>query len=522
MLTLTGAGFGTVGGSVYLAQAGSGGGSPVVQSTYSSWSGTQVKTTVPADLSPGGVSAAVYSSVYGMSNSLPFLVTPSGVTETAVSGSTTSSGTPATAGTAATTGSTVAASGGTGTVTTGDYNGDPAGAPAFVSVGSYFDVSLSYGNTFTSMVITKYGASSGDTMYWWNGSTWIQVSPAGNLSYDAAAGTLSFTVTGSTTPDLADLTGTPFVLAAPATTPSQPVSSGGGGGGSAPPALAVSTTTLPAATVGQPYSATIATNNEGTPPYTFAVTSGTLPAGLTLTAAGVVSGTPATAGSYPFTITVKDVNNNTASQSYTLTVGSVSVTPPAVTPPAVTPPTITKPTSVSFSDIATSWARTYILELAKAGVINGYPDGTFRPDNYVTRAEFVKMLVLAAKLPLVTNTGNLQKYADFASFQPWELPYLATAVKAGIINGYPDGTLRPASVVDRIQMAAMVGRTLAGVTGVTLTFKDDAAIPTWGKGPLSVDVAKGLINGLPNGMFGPGLPATRAQAAKVLALYMGL
>jgi hypothetical protein len=37
-----------------------------------------------------------------------------------------------------------------------------------------------------------------------------------------------------------------------------------------------------------------------------------------------------------------------------------------------------------------------------------------------------------------------------------------------------------------------------------------------------VDVAKGLINGLPNGMFGPGLPATRAQAAKVLALYMGL
>jgi hypothetical protein len=303
---------------------------------------------------------------------------------------------------------------------------------------------------------------------------------------------------------------------------STPSSTPGGGGGSAStptaPQLAVSTATVPAATAGLSYIATIATNNEGTPPYTFAVTGGTLPAGLTLAAAtGVINGTATAAGTYIFTVTVKDAVGNTASQAYTLTVNSVSVTPPAVTPPPVT-----KPAPVSFSDIATSWAKAYILHLAGAGVINGYPDGTFRPDNYVARVEFVKMLVLADKLPLVTSSADLQKYTDFASFQPWELPYLATAVKAGIINGYPNGTLQPGALVDRIQMAAMVGRTISGAKGVTLNFRDDSTIPTWGKGPLAVDVAKGLINGLPNGTFGPDKPATRAQAAKVLAVYMGL
>ena len=523
-LAVYGSGFGTVGGAVYFTpgMVMSGPGSSVVENTYSSWSDTEVAATVPVGLSPGMVSVAVYSSVYGMSNSVPFLVTPPGITETTVgTAHTISSSTPATAGTAAT-GTMATAGGGTGTVSTGGYTGDPAGAPAFEPVGGYFDVSLSDGNTFTSLVITKYGASPGDTMYWWNGNAWVQVSPA--AVYDSTNDTLSFTVTASTTPNLADLNGTPFVLAAPTTitTPSPTVSSGGGGGGSALPALAISTASLPAGTVGQPYSATIATNNEGTPPYTFAVTGGTLPAGLTLAATGVISGTATAAGTYTITVTVKDAVGNTASQAYTLTVNSVSVTPPAVTPPAVTPPPVTKPAPVSFSDIATSWAKAYILKLAGAGVINGYPDGTFRPNNYVTRAEFVKMLVLADKLPLVTSSAALQKYTDFASFQPWELPYLATAVKAGIINGYPNGTLQPGAVVDRIQMAAMVGRTISGVTGGTLTFKDDATIPTWGKGPLSVDVAKGLINGLPNGTFAPDLPATRAQAAKVLAVYMGL
>ncbi len=84
--------------------------------------------------------------------------------------------------------------------------------------------------------------------------------------------------------------------------------------------IALSPTTLPPATVGTTYSATL-TAVGGTAPYTFAVTAGALPAGLSLSSAGVLSGTPTAGGSFPFTVTATDGSGTTGSQAYTLTVG---------------------------------------------------------------------------------------------------------------------------------------------------------------------------------------------------------
>ena len=97
-----------------------------------------------------------------------------------------------------------------------------------------------------------------------------------------------------------------------------------------PPPLAVSTTSLPAATAGASYSVTI-TASGGTGPYTW---SGTGVDGLTFSATGLLSGTPSQAGTFTQTVTVKDSTGATASASLTLTVGAPIRDQPTSLPPA--------------------------------------------------------------------------------------------------------------------------------------------------------------------------------------------
>ena len=83
--------------------------------------------------------------------------------------------------------------------------------------------------------------------------------------------------------------------------------------------ITLSPTSLPGGTVGVPYNQTISASN-GAAPYHFAVTSGALPSGLTLSAAGLLSGTPTTVGSFSFSVTATDANGSTGSQSYTIVI----------------------------------------------------------------------------------------------------------------------------------------------------------------------------------------------------------
>jgi len=87
--------------------------------------------------------------------------------------------------------------------------------------------------------------------------------------------------------------------------------------------LTVSTKTLPAATVGTAYSQTL-TAVGGTTPYTWSITSGALPTGLTLSTPGVISGTPSTAGTSTFTVNVSDASNPVSSTTQSLTIQVIS------------------------------------------------------------------------------------------------------------------------------------------------------------------------------------------------------
>jgi len=98
------------------------------------------------------------------------------------------------------------------------------------------------------------------------------------------------------------------------------------------PTITITPATLPAATVAAAYSQSVAAGG-GTSPYTYTVTTGALPAGLTLSSAGTIAGTPTAGGSFTFTVTARDSANFTGTQNYTLTVGAPTV---ALTPAAGT------------------------------------------------------------------------------------------------------------------------------------------------------------------------------------------
>ncbi|HET9059054.1 MAG TPA: hypothetical protein VFN61_03970, partial [Acidimicrobiales bacterium] len=123
--------------------------------------------------------------------------------------------------------------GGTGTVTVGEYNSDPEGtAPAFASSDHYFDVMVSPDSTFASLTFTECGLQSGDELDWWDPNAangggfgwWEPVSPASAVSWSADGTCATVTITGSTYPDLAQMTGTVFAVSSPGptgTTPAQ-------------------------------------------------------------------------------------------------------------------------------------------------------------------------------------------------------------------------------------------------------------------------------------------------------------
>lgn len=103
--------------------------------------------------------------------------------------------------------------------------------------------------------------------------------------------------------------------------------------------------------------------------------------------------------------------------------------------------------------------RAMVNAFAQTPIIDGYPDGTFGGANNITRAEFVKVLSVAAKVDI--DTALKADFSDIAA-DHWANSYIASFVKAGYIYGYPDGTFMPESNITRAEAVAIINR----VTGM--------------------------------------------------------
>ncbi|MFC5404287.1 Ig-like domain-containing protein [Cohnella soli] len=168
-----------------------------------------------------------------------------------------------------------------------------------------------------------------------------------------------------------------------------------------------------------------------------------------------------------------------------------------------------------FQDTAKHWAETGIKQAVALGIVKGYPDGTFKPDRAVTRAEFVVMLLKALKLD-VPETTTL--FTDLDTIGSWGKEALLQAVQAGIVAGYSDNTLRPNAVISRTEMVVMAARALKlKLENIDSTdFADDGDIPEWGRAAVAAAKEQGLVQGQTNNKFNPDAATTRAEALTLI------
>ncbi len=112
----------------------------------------------------------------------------------------------------------------------------------------------------------------------------------------------------------------------------------------------------------------------------------------------------------------------------------------------------------TFSDVSnTHWAYREISANQKIGLVLGYPDGTFRPDASITRAEFTAMITKFINTASINVEGhNRNDFYD--AIEHWAAPYIMTAAEAGIVSGYPDGTFRPDAPITRAEAVSIVNR----------------------------------------------------------------
>lgn len=110
-----------------------------------------------------------------------------------------------------------------------------------------------------------------------------------------------------------------------------------------------------------------------------------------------------------------------------------------------------------YSDVSAGrWYNNAVSTMTRAGIVNGYPDGTFRPNAPITRAEMAKIIALFAKLE-----PSAERFPDAAGH--WAEAYIRLAAGNGWIEGYPDGTFRPNQSITRAETVTMIDRVLERV-----------------------------------------------------------
>lgn len=167
--------------------------------------------------------------------------------------------------------------------------------------------------------------------------------------------------------------------------------------------------------------------------------------------------------------------------------------------------------ALAAKHINSHWAQDALNTWMGYGIIQGYEDGSIRPDNTITRAEL--SAVLDRIMQYQTQSSN--RFSDLDN--GWYRDAILGAHAAGIIQGYGDGTVKPSATITRQEAAVMFARVLELDTdgAKPSAFLDSDAIAPWAKGAVNAMAAQGYIQG-DDGYFHPNDGMTRAQAVTIL------
>ncbi|MBW4456959.1 MAG: S-layer homology domain-containing protein [Nostoc indistinguendum CM1-VF10] len=179
----------------------------------------------------------------------------------------------------------------------------------------------------------------------------------------------------------------------------------------------------------------------------------------------------------------------------------------------------TIPPPIAFNDVPNNfWGRRFIDVLSSRGILKGFPDYSFRPNQPVNRAEFAAILQKAFDQdPTKTAIAFQDVPTKF-----WATPAIDQAISAGFLKGYPKKTFKPQQNISRVQVlvALASGLNLKAPTSpnqVLSVYKDAKNIPTYATRKIAAATANGLVVNYPNSqILAPNKVATRAEVAAMI------
>ena len=169
----------------------------------------------------------------------------------------------------------------------------------------------------------------------------------------------------------------------------------------------------------------------------------------------------------------------------------------------------------NLKDISGHWAKKEINQFISSGYVNGYEDGTFRPDNSITRAEFVK---LVNKYFGFNNKEDI-KFSDI-NINDWYYNDICIASKAGYINGYEDKTFKPNKTITREEVSKIlisIKNKQDNVYDKLNKYPDKNKVSNWAKPYVEGAIEQGYLQGDDLGLLNPTNNITRAESITILS-----
>lgn len=170
--------------------------------------------------------------------------------------------------------------------------------------------------------------------------------------------------------------------------------------------------------------------------------------------------------------------------------------------------------------LETHWSAPFVERLADLTVVHGYPDGTFKPAQNINRAELTKMALRAFEVEF-SETVEESFFPD-VPVKEWFAVYVKKARELGIVEGYEDGTFRPAQSVNRIEALKIVLETSGLDLGSYQQFFKDVPAGSWMDKYIGFAAEKGIVEGYEGGVFKPGNAINRAEVSKIIIKILDL
>ncbi|BAZ01240.1 S-layer domain-containing protein [Tolypothrix tenuis PCC 7101] len=198
---------------------------------------------------------------------------------------------------------------------------------------------------------------------------------------------------------------------------------------------------------------------------------------------------------------------------------SITVNPEPFSLVTPSKPKLTIPPPIAFNDVpADFWGLRFINVLSSRGIIKGFPDYTFRPNQPVNRAEFAAILQGAFEYKPVKNTLKFKDVTD----KSWANAAINQTISAGFLKGYPNQTFQPEQKIPRVQvLVALVSglnlKTPASPEKILTVYKDAKDIPKYATDKIAAATVNGLVVNYPDAdVFAPNKEATRAEVAAMV------